>query len=419
MNLYFRTLSEPSPPDTKWKGLYTTFWPAYVSWLSRKRRIENTDLNASQAALKEYMPEMWSTYERICTLADYDELAMWFLTGYQPPAYLSACSQAVQTTDVIQLVRNYDYHAHYTEGTLLLTKWNGKKVIATSDCLAGVTDGMNEDGLVVSLTFGGRKVVGKGFGIPFILRYILEFCSDVQEATKALVSIPSHMSYNITILDKSGAYKTILVAPDRPPKVTGVAFTTNHQTTVEWPEVARFNQTLERAFFLKRMLSRNNLKSQVFIDAFLKPPLYSNHFAEGFGTLYTAIYRPLEGEVQLRWPGEGIRQSFDNFQEIDKVIKLGRPVNGIKPLPTREWENLSLQSSQWTKQAIGEVETSPINELVNSYEKIDAEYEEVGELTEEGKFTKTSRDKEPKSSRISLQNLANFWRNVRKSGSGK
>jgi len=35
-----------------------------------------------------------------------------------------------------------------------------------SDCLWGLLDGVNGDGLCASLTFGGRRIVGVGFGIP-------------------------------------------------------------------------------------------------------------------------------------------------------------------------------------------------------------------------------------------------------------
>lgn len=40
-----------------------------------------------------------------------------------------------------------------------------------------------------------------------------------------------------------------------------------------------------------------------FTDAFLRPPLYSTAFGAGFGTLYTAAYRPRAGRMELLWPG--------------------------------------------------------------------------------------------------------------------
>ena len=339
MQLHFNAISEPSLPGPKWQKLFNTHWAAYRAWFDSKGASFVPDLNTSQAALKKYMPEMWPTYERLCKLAGADEVAARFLTGFQPPAYISACSQAVLSGDEIQLVRNYDYHPDLMEGTQLLSAWNGKKVIATSDCLIGAVDGLNEDGLSISLTFGGRKAVGVGFGIPFILRYVLEFCSNVEEAVEALVRIPSHMSYNVTVVDKSGAFKTVRIAPDREPVVSDAAFTTNHQGIVDWPENAAFNKTLERSAFLKKMLAEKGINADTIADSFLKAPLYNSLFKEGFGTLFTAVYKPAEGTVEMRWPGERVLQSIDNFREEYKLINYVQS-GATAPVPETEWDQI-------------------------------------------------------------------------------
>ncbi len=322
MKLHFNTIAEPAKPGPKWQKLFNTHWAAYHKWFVSKGAANAPDLKTSQAALKKYMPKMWSTYKRLCKLVKADDVAARFLTGFQPPAYISACSQAVLPGDGIKLVRNYDFHPDLTEGVQLMTAWHGKKVIASSDCLIGVLDGMNEDGLAVSLTFGGRKAVGVGFGIPFILRYILEFCSNVEEAVSALKRIPSHMSYNVTMIDKSGAYKTVQLAPDKAPLVTDASYATNHQGRVDWPENAAFNKTIERSEFIGNMLERREKDAHAMADAFLRPPLYNRLFKEGFGTLYTAVYHPAEGTVQLRWPNVEITQDFVNFKEEYKLISL-------------------------------------------------------------------------------------------------
>lgn len=321
MQLHFNAISELGHPGPKWQKLFERHWPAYRAWLISKGAARKPDLKTAQAALAYYMPEMMPVYERLCTLADADDMAANFLTGFQPPAYISACSQAVTTVGAVQLVRNYDYHPDLIEGTLLMSAWNGKKVMANSDCLWGVLDGMNEDGLAISLTFGGRKEVGRGFGIPFILRYVLEFCTDVYEAVEALCRIPSHMSYNVTVVDRSGTIRTVHLAPDKPPFVSDAAYTTNHQNKVDWPENAQFNKTIERAAFLKNTLLEDDLDANKLADYFLRPPLYALRFEEGAGTLYTAIYRPVEGSLELRWPNKNIIQYFDDFQENYELIK--------------------------------------------------------------------------------------------------
>ncbi|GAA0757901.1 C45 family autoproteolytic acyltransferase/hydolase [Psychroflexus lacisalsi] len=323
MQINFKTISEPSLPGLKWQNLFFTHWDAYKKWLiENEKQVPTSDLKTSQSALRIHMPELWDTYERLCQLVDSDKLAAKFLTGYQPPFYVSGCSNAILEGDDFQLVRNYDHHPDLFEGVQILTKWNQKRVIAVSDCLIGVLDGINDDGLVVSLTFGGRKVTGQGFGIPFILRYILEFCSNVEEAIEVLIRIPSHMAYNVSIADKSGSYKTVRVAPGEKAVITNSAYTTNHQKKVDWPENARFNKTIERSLFLSHLLEEQDLSTENLVSAFLRKPLYNDLFKEGFGTLFTASYFPKSGEVDLHWPHQKISQSFDNFEEKEETITL-------------------------------------------------------------------------------------------------
>ncbi|MDX6544933.1 MAG: hypothetical protein QOG02_707, partial [Gaiellales bacterium] len=51
-------------------------------------------------------------------------------------------------------------------------------------------------------------------------------------------------------------------------------------------------------------------------------------FEQGFGTLYTAVYRPSELCVDYQWPGSTWRQSFEAFVEGEHTVPL-------KPAPPR------------------------------------------------------------------------------------
>ncbi len=412
MQLQFDSISELGEPGSKFKKLFNSYWPSYNAWLNSKGVAYVPDLATSKAALKKHMPEMLPTYEKLCELVNADAVAARFLTGFQPPAYISACSQAVLSGDKIQLVRNYDYHPDLMEGTLLLSSWNGKKVIATSDCLVGAVDGMNEDGLAISLTFGGRKVVGEGFGIPFILRYVLEFCSNVQEAVEALTRIPSHMSYNVTVVDRSGTFKTVLLSPDRAPVVTDAAFTTNHQVTVDWPENATFNKTIERSAFLNDLLAQKGLDAKTLSDAFLRKPLYNTLFSEGFGTLYTGVYQPGEGTIKLRWPKESMLQSFDDFTEESKLIQFGGPV--MAPV----------QDATWTKVPAETAKIAPQEAVIPGSSKADWQVVvsktlvsamEHSENPKDSEQLQTLRENIIHRGEISWEILADYWANVGKS----
>jgi predicted choloylglycine hydrolase len=349
LKLNYKTIAEPYKAGVKWQYLFHQSWPSYKAWLNTSGFAQALSLAQREEALLRYMPKMWDTYVHLCSLIDTDdnELAKNFLTGYCPPAYVTACAQAVIKTDKIQLVRNYDYHPSLIEGTLLLSKWNEKKVIATSDCLIGAVDGMNDDGLCVSLTFGGRKQVGIGFGIPFILRYVLEFCSNTKEAVEMLKTIPSHMSYNVTVVDKTGTYKTVLLAPDNEPMVTNAAFATNHQLEVDWPENAKFNQTIKRSNFLKSFLKTKNVNAAELTKAFLHPPLYNNTFQEGFGTLYTAAYQPEKLAVQILWPERAIERNFDYFEDEYLLIAYHQSSEALATAYAQEEELIANQSYNW------------------------------------------------------------------------
>ncbi|AFL81424.1 putative choloylglycine hydrolase [Aequorivita sublithincola DSM 14238] len=318
LQLNFNSIAENLPGD-KWQQLFNKHWPAYKAWFVSKGAVNSPSLKEAQQQLKEYMPKFIPTYNRLCELAGDDIIAHRFLTGYQPPAYISGCSQAV-IKNPPQLVRNYDYHPNLCEGTLLNSAWNGKHVIAIGDCLWGVVDGMNSDGLVASLTFGGRKVVGKGFGIPFILRYVLEFCSTIEEASEVLQRIPSHMAYNIMLLDKDGNSKMLQLAPDHKPKVTDLKISTNHQGTVDWPEHAAFSKTVEREKFLQEALKSGNIEADALANKFLEKPLFNRQYNDGFGTIYTSVYRPSEGYMELRWEDKTLKQSFADFDEGNTLI---------------------------------------------------------------------------------------------------
>lgn len=389
MQLQFNTVSEPSKAGEKWIGLFNRFWPGYKVWFLSSNPLA-ADLKTSQEALKKYMPKIWPTYKHLCKITNADENIARFLTGFQPPAYVSACAQAVIDADEIQLVRNYDYHPDLLEGTLLLSKWNKRKVMGTSDCLIGIVDGMNDAGLCVSLTFGGRKEVGYGFGIPFILRYVLEFSTTTAEAVKVLKSIPSNMSYNVTVVDKKGAIKTVMLAPDKKPLVTNDHFATNHQVEVDWSENAQFNQTIKRYNFIKNYLKSKNIRSEELAKAFLYPPLYNTKFTEGFGTLYTAVYQPEKMRMQLLWPNVTIERSFDNFEEQQLTIQYYQELESLLAAPILQAAAVTDTGYRW--------QDAVVDSLVKSM------------ITHESKEKeKQLRDTLMPDGEIAWETIANYW----------
>ena len=318
MSLMFRAISE-GVPGPKWSRLFSEYRDAYLKWWGREGHSSRPTYLECRRAIETYMPELLPIYERLCELAGSGDAEARFLSFYCPPPYLTGCSQAVWSGDEPLLVRNYDYDPDAVDAILLKTAWGDRKVMGMSDGLFGLVDGMNDSGLVASLTFGGRQVTGEGFGVPIILRYILQTCSTAHEAEAILRRVPCHMSYNVTVLDRNREYLTAYLAPDRETVITHSAVATNHQERVEWKNHARFTATVERERFLLQRLSLHPETKKKFTNAFLRPPLYSLAFNYGFGTLYTAAYHPQQNEVELLWPEQSWLKSFDIFFE-DKMF---------------------------------------------------------------------------------------------------
>jgi len=320
MSYKFRAISEEIPED-KWRNYFEEMWPSYKDWYfsegvnARPRYL--TCLNQ----LKKHMPELVSMYNRLVELGGGSDSVARALSLYNPPMYFSGCSQAVwRRHDQLFLIRNYDYHPLYTEGVLVKTKWGKRSVIGMSDCLWGLVDGMNDSGLTVSLAFGGKTEGGDGFGIPLIVRYVLETCDTTIEAIETLKRLPCHMAYNLSVLDVHGIAVTVWLSPNAEAVVLDDLATTNHQEKITWQRHATATKTVERLVFLDRSLRNEYLTAEPFIKSFLQPPLYSDAFKRGFGTLYTSLYYPKEGVVNILWKEQSWLQSFDAFEEGDREV---------------------------------------------------------------------------------------------------
>jgi predicted choloylglycine hydrolase len=319
MDLQFEAIDEDMP-GPKWRRVFDRHWHAYSRWFVRDGVRSRPTYFMSLKALRKHMPELLPTYEAIVATAGDGDLEARFLSMWCPPLYVGGCSQAILTGAEPALIRNYDYSPRLLEGTWLASRFNGKRVVAVVDCLWGVLDGINEDGLAVSLSFGGRTAAGQGFGIPVVLRYVLEFASTTAEAVAMLQRIPVHMSYSIAVIDRQGKHATVYVNPDRPAEVVERRVSTNHQHGVEWARHAETTKSVEREVAVEKALSGSADVDRV-LSGFLRPPVYQTSYGRGYGTLYTAVYRPLDASVELVWPGSVWRQSCAEFQDEVRIIR--------------------------------------------------------------------------------------------------
>lgn len=301
-------------PGAAWASRFAAGRNEAVRWYLGEGRADPPGAAECRAALRRHMPELVPGYDRACALVGDDDLAHRVLSHYRPAPVAGGCSQAVWLgAGGPALVRNYDFALDAVSDRFETTAWSGREVIAKAQRpWGGCLDGMNEDGLVASLTAGGGRDQGRGFSIILMLRYVLETCRRVDEAIAALRRIPVALSQNVTLLDRSGTHATLFLGPGRAPGVSRVPACTNHQESIVWPEVAT-NRSGARLRTVLAALDDPAMTLPGLIERFLEPPLHSTR--AGFTTVYTAVYRPGEGRADYLWPGRTWRQGLGRFEQ--------------------------------------------------------------------------------------------------------
>ena len=374
-------------PSTRWQSLFDAVWPGYRAWYLRDGDLARPSLATAEAKLREHMPELVPTWQRLVELARGDETAARMLTLWNPPRFLPGCSQVALQSPEPALVRNYDYGLELFEQVHASTRFGSRRVIGTSDCLWGLLDGMNEDGLAVSLAFGGRPGDGDGFAAPLVVRFLLEVADSVPEALRRLETIPVSMFYNLTMIDADGTAVTAYVGPGMAPEVIDDPVATNHRGRhPEFPEHARRFRSLERQDLLTEAVEQG-CDVQELAERMLSPGVFSDDYDNAFGTLYTAVYLPLRGEVEYHWHDRTWTRSLNSTEEMI-IVTLdedspepmhvdGQPENQPITDPVREFAGSAVADLLDTaRQAVHDLSHSPAPEAFSALLSLSAE---VGE----------------------------------------
>lgn len=313
----FRTIDE-AQPGPKMAAVFAQRAVAYATWYLQDGDELRPSVAEGLEALRAHMPELVPAYEAMTAeVGGGDPVAARMFTMWRPPGAAIACSQAVlrEGERGARLVRNYDYPAELMDAVILRSKLGDRQVIGVTDAVWGLCDGMNDRGLAVSLTFGGRASMGEGFGVPIVVRYLLETCDTVADARAALARLPIAHTHNLTIVDAEGDVITAYLNPDRPVSFRRLPLAVNHQWAVESWDPFLAESTLQREWWLLRLLDDPHVDHDRFLGAFLVPPLYSLAHDVGRGTVYTAVYDPGEGDITYVWPTLQLPLRFDAFDE--------------------------------------------------------------------------------------------------------
>lgn len=304
-------------PGGLWLAEFSAGRSEAERWYRDHGRGPPASAAACRGAIGRHMPELLPHYDQACALLGDDEEAHRIVSHWRPPAAPHGCTHAIWLGDGgPALVRNYDYPPDLVSPGILSSAWMGREVVAKAQRpWGGVTDGLNADGLAVSVALGGRVAVGEGFAVILMARYALETCRSVREAIAALVRLPIAASHNIVLLDRSGDHATLYLGPGREPAVVRTLACANQQ---ERPGSASSERRLRAA---QQALDEPGMALPRLVDRFLQPPLHSRRAA--FPTVYTAVYRPAEGRADFVWPGEVWPQAIGAFAPGEYVHDYG------------------------------------------------------------------------------------------------
>lgn len=340
MDLVFGSLDAGDDVSRRLPAVFAAAWPAYQAWFLRDGEHARASYRDSRRALQLHMPQILPTYDALVEAVGGGDLEARFLSHWCPPPLFAACSLAAWTGNANTLVRNYDYPPVLCDTTVMRSSWRDTHVLAMSDCVLGALDGLNADGLAVAIAFGGRKVLGPGFGIGLVVRYVLEVARDVHEALDLLARVPVAMAYNVALVDTAGGFAIAHVAPDRPLRLAPGRTAGNRQGRTEWPEHASFCATVERERVLDELVKEPSLTPQRLLDAFLRPPLYRSTAQSTWPTVYTAAYDVDARQVTLAWPERRWELSLARFTESSLAwraeVAVPPAAEAVVPAPPRE-----------------------------------------------------------------------------------
>jgi len=330
MQKHFVAIREDTPGDP-WLERFRTGRVEAEAWYRGSGREPPPSADECKAQLRRHMPELLGAYEHACALVgEGDDLAHRIISQYRPPPLAPGCTQAVWLEDAgPALVRNYDFPPDVVSEHFESTRWFGREVISKGQRpWGGCLDGMNADGLVASVTFGGDAAQGAGFSILLIVRYLLETCSTVSEAIAALCRIPVAMAQNVTVLDKAGSHATVFLNPERAPFVSRTPACANHQepglSTGLSPRAA---SSLARQQAALRALASPDATLARVVEAFMAAPIHSRDRSSP--TVYGAVYRPAALSVDYLWPGHVMSQRIGSFTPGEYVHDYGAATTGV------------------------------------------------------------------------------------------
>ncbi|MGB5818805.1 MAG: C45 family peptidase [Saonia sp.] len=257
----------------------------------------------SYGELKNYYPEVVTEIRGFAEgINEQPEILGAFLSSIGVLNTTGQCSVfAFKNKNSVIIGRNYDMlfrFKKFTESSLIAPA-NKYSYISQSDVFIGRSDGINEKGLSIAMSFVNGTEIQPGIGFHFLIRKVLENCSTTKQAITIIKETKVSSANNFLIADKTGDIVVVESAPQKsrirhPEKNEDFIYITNQFMTKEMMpfdtrEVA-WSKSMERYNGLKE-----NLESVKEMDLLKAKEILSNKCicldlkTEKFGTIWSVV----------------------------------------------------------------------------------------------------------------------------------
>ncbi|MEK3731564.1 MULTISPECIES: C45 family peptidase [Paenibacillus] len=240
------------------------------------------------------------------------------LSGYDIPS-IPAMGCSALITDRYY-VRNYDFTPAIYDGLFTLNE-TGEAYASAGYNLQGIGrhDGVNEHGLAAGLHFVSFDGYRKGLSPWISVRFILEMCRDVDEASDMLKEIPHAACYNFSLGDAMGNMAVVEASPSGVTvRKGGVAMDcVNHFEEQKGKNRQSIEHSLRRSRYIQRLKTGDLSHRQAF-EMFkdLQSPLFFTDYEQWFGTLHTFSYNYEESTIMTALArGNTLQFSFREWMD--------------------------------------------------------------------------------------------------------
>lgn len=208
---------------------------------------------------------------------------------------------AFNNKDSVVVGRNYDMlyaFRKFTESSLVAPT-NKYAYIAQSDVFIGRSDGINEQGVFVAISFVNGNKVQPGISFHFLVRKILEDCCSTEEAIQLISEAHVATSNNFLIADATGNLAVVESAPQgyhvrRPAEGKDFVYCTNQFISKPMQNFDKggviWSKSALRAESLRMQLQKQHAMNLTDAKAVLANKEVCLHLSkQRFGTIWSVV----------------------------------------------------------------------------------------------------------------------------------